>query len=331
MQSKYHHLIPQTYLSAWANSSGTLKVEWNSTKKTEFRNTNSVAGINHYYSIIAGMPLCTKDDTDIFFSILKEYNVSYDGTILKNTLEMNKYYSVFNEWNITRNDGSTVNKRALKAKIDQIKIQDIESLWSKKYENKWSTVRQIIEDKVSMNIAVVPRFYFGYLLKFIVALDWRSMVSNKQFYDVFNIFCSKVFSLDKLEIPKDKYKLTMFKTVSDYIKHCTLLDYYRKFLNNTGTIYEYAKILMRETSFHFLVSEGNTKFITSDNPSFENENTDGTKIGILPISPDILMIQGKNSSKADNYYITRISDVDVQKYNEIIRKHSDQFIAIDNR
>ena len=27
-QAKYHHLIPQTYMSPWANASGTLKVEF---------------------------------------------------------------------------------------------------------------------------------------------------------------------------------------------------------------------------------------------------------------------------------------------------------------
>lgn len=27
-QAKYHHLIPQVYMSAWANASGTLQVEF---------------------------------------------------------------------------------------------------------------------------------------------------------------------------------------------------------------------------------------------------------------------------------------------------------------
>lgn len=27
-QAKYHHLIPQTYMSAWANQSGTLNIEF---------------------------------------------------------------------------------------------------------------------------------------------------------------------------------------------------------------------------------------------------------------------------------------------------------------
>lgn len=27
-KAKYHHLIPQTYMSAWANQSGTLNIEF---------------------------------------------------------------------------------------------------------------------------------------------------------------------------------------------------------------------------------------------------------------------------------------------------------------
>lgn len=330
MQSKYHHLIPQTYLSAWANPSGTLKIERNSTKKIEFRNTKSVAGINHYHSIIAGMSLCNKNDTDTFFYILKDYNVSYNGMNLRNTLEMNKYYHMFNEWSITRADGSIVNKRSLKNKIDQIKIQDIENLWAEKYENKWSAVRKIIEEKVLTNKSSVPRFYFEYLTRFYVVLDWRSFTSNEEFSSAFEEISSNQLCLNKIEIPKDERELPMFETVSDYTKHCLLLRYYRQFLNDNGIIYEHAKQLMRKITFRFLVTEGNTKFITSDNPSFMNNNSNGTKTGMLPISPNILMIIGKDSSNKDKYYITKISDLEVQKCNEIIKKHSGQFVVIDN-
>lgn len=330
MQSKYHHLIPKTYLSSWANSSGTVKIQWNDSKKTEPRNIDSIAGINHYHSIMAGMPLCTKEDSDIFFQPLSGYNIFYGNRLLADTLEMNKYYSVFNEWNITRSDGTLVSKKALKAQIGQIKIQDVENLWSQKYESKWNTVRQMIENKVATGVANVPKFYFGYLMKFFVALDWRSLASNKEFSDAFKTLCSNIIQLDKVEIPKDERDLPMFETAADYMRHCLLLQYFRQFLNDTGTLYNIAKMYMRSTSFHFLVSNGNTKFITSDNPCFVNEKTNGTKIGILPITPEILLTQGKNPSNDDNYYITRIADREVKQYNKVIQEHSEQFVAIDN-
>ncbi len=332
MQSKYHHLIPQTYLTAWANQSGTLKIKWSATQKIECRNTDSVAGINHYHSIIAGMPFCTEADTDIFFESLRKYNVSYEGIELNDTMEMNRYYGVFDEWNITRANGTSVRKKRIKNQIDQIKIQDVENLWSKKYESKWNTVREIIEQKVSSGATTVLKFYFGYIMKFFVALDWRSIISNKEFSDFFDHLCSDIMSLDKIDIPIDERELPMFKTAADYMKHCLLLNYYRQFLNDTGVMYTCAKQYMKKTSFHFLVSSGSEKFIASDNPSFVHEKDNGLKLGMLPISPEILlMIQRRNLSSDDYYYITEVNNSEVESCNEIIQQHSDQFVVFDNR
>lgn len=191
-------------------------------------------------------------------------------------------------------------------------------------------MRKIIEEKVLTNKSSVPRFYFEYLTRFYVVLDWRSFTSNEEFSSAFEEISSNQLCLNKIEIPKDERELPMFETVSDYTKHCLLLRYYRQFLNDNGIIYEHAKQLMRKITFRFLVTEGNTKFITSDNPSFMNNNSNGTKTGMLPISPNILMIIGKASSNKDKYYITKISDLEVQKCNEIIKKHSGQFVVIDN-
>ena len=57
-EAKYHHLIPQTYMSAWANGSGTLKVEFkNNPGVITERNKERIAGITDFHSIRAGMPL----------------------------------------------------------------------------------------------------------------------------------------------------------------------------------------------------------------------------------------------------------------------------------
>lgn len=51
-QAKYHHLIPQTYMSAWANDAGTLEVEFLSNPGAfEPKNKDNIAGITDYHSI----------------------------------------------------------------------------------------------------------------------------------------------------------------------------------------------------------------------------------------------------------------------------------------
>lgn len=59
-QAKYHHLIPQTYMSAWANGAGTLEVEFLANPGVlKQKNKDNIAGITDYHSIKAGMVICT--------------------------------------------------------------------------------------------------------------------------------------------------------------------------------------------------------------------------------------------------------------------------------
>ena len=148
-QAKYHHLIPQTYMSAWANNSGTLQIEFlNDPGVYKQKNKENIAGITDYHSIKAGMVICTKDDADKIFYPLANYAVEIDGQIVTNTLEMNLKFYDFDNWIIRRNDGSLVGKKSIKREIEKIKIKDIEANWSTKYENKWSAVVADLESVI---------------------------------------------------------------------------------------------------------------------------------------------------------------------------------------
>ena len=60
-QAKYHHLIPQTYMSAWANEAGTLQIEFlNNPGVLKQRNKEKIAGITDYHTIKAGMVILYK-------------------------------------------------------------------------------------------------------------------------------------------------------------------------------------------------------------------------------------------------------------------------------
>ncbi len=73
-EAKYHHLIPQTYMTAWANESGTMDVEFlRAPGKIVKRNKERIAGITDFHSIQAGMPLCTENDTNELFAAVTGY------------------------------------------------------------------------------------------------------------------------------------------------------------------------------------------------------------------------------------------------------------------
>lgn len=325
-QAKNHHLIPKTYMSAWANQSGTLDIEFLSNPGVIVpRNKEKIAKINNYHSIIAGMSLCTKSDTDKIFSVLSDCCVEVNGKVITDSMEMNKLFYDFDNWIITRKDGTLESKKSIKDKIKNVKIKDIETNWNVKYENKWNSVVEDIEKNIlSTTSKYVPSFHKDYLMRFFVALNWRGFQSNKQFEDMLKVITEG--SLDSIEIPPEERVLKCLETAADEIRHELLLKFYRQYLDDKGVIYEYAMKNLNYTEFCFLISDGPTYFDTSDSPSFVFKRNDGLLQGIMPITPRIILSQGKRTDKSDKYYIYHIKDEDVQKYNAIIKENATEFI-----
>lgn len=329
-QAKYHHLIPQTYMAAWSRRNGTLRVEFkNNPGVIEERNKEHLAGITDFHSIKAGMPICTQADTDLIFASVLPYTVSYDGEAIQDTLKLNRLFYDFNNWRITRSDGTSVSKKKIRHEIEQVKIKDIEANWSEKYENAWSTHVSIIEEKIlNASTDSIPAFDREFIMKFFTALDWRGFTSNPQFESTLSLLCHDIMKLGDIDIPEEDRILPSLKTAEDEMRHNLLLQYYRQYLNDTGVIYQTALANLKHTSFHFLVSDGPTMFITSDTPAFIYKRPDNALVGLLPITPQILIVQGKNTDNDNSYYITHITDEAVQNYNKVIRENAKEFVII---
>lgn len=325
-QAKYHHLVPQTYMLAWVHGNGTLNVEFlDSPGNIVKRNKERIAGITDFHSIKTGMPLCTEADTNIIFEPILTYSIEYESKLLKSSMDMNKNYYAFNDWIIKREDGSLVSKKRLKAEIERIKIKDIETNWSTKYENNWDLeVTKIEENVLCTSHDSIPAFDKDYLTKFFTALDWRGFNSNQHFEEMYRNLTNDL--LDNIEIPAKERILPSLKTAADEMRHYLLLKFYRQYLNDTGVIFKHAMASLQNTSFHFFIADGPTKFITSDNPAFIHKREDEKLIGLLPITPRILMTKGKCIEDDGLYYVTHISDKAVNGYNNAIRSNAEEFI-----
>ena len=329
-QAKYHHLIPQTYMSAWANGSGTLKVIFiNNPNEVVERNKEKIAGVNDFYSIKAGMPLCTQRDADVIFASVSAFRVELDGIVLSDSLALNSKYYDFDRWCITRSDGTPVSKKRLKREIEQVKIKDIEENWSKKYENGWDEeVKRITQAVCTSGVSEIPELDKEYLIEFFTALDWRGFHLNQQFEKTLQMLTKDIFA--DIDIPEEERILPCLKTAYDEMRHYLLLKYYRSFLNETGVIYVDAMANLQHTSFHFLIADGSTQFLTSDTPAFVNKREDGKLVGLLPITPNILMAKGRCSDGEGKYYISHITDAAVQKYNNAIYANAAEFVILPN-
>ena len=327
-KAKYHHLIPQTYLSSWANEHGSLQIEYiNDIGRLQIRNKSNIAGINDYYSIRAGMASCSKKDAEIIFASLSDYTVICGGEVITNPLKMNELFWRFDEWEIFRKDGTIVSKKKLKHEIEQIKIKDIETEWNRQYEYKWQDVLTKIQTEVLHTTSnTVPSFEKNYLMLFFTALNWRGFRSNDHFEDFYSKLTSGLLS--DILIPESERLLPMIKTAKDEIKHDYLIKTYRKFLNYDGVMYKQALIFLERANFHFLIADKNSQFITCDSPAFEIVRHDGYKEGIMPISPSILLTIGKCTNDQNKYYISRINEKGVSYYNKIIKLHAYEFSVI---
>ena len=328
-KAKYHHLIPRTYLSAWEHGNGTLYIRYLENKEDVVeRNKDNVAGITNYHSIVAGMPIVTKEDADVIFACLDGLEVHYGDTIISDNLELNKIYYDFENWTVYRKDGFVVSKKRLKSEIDKVKIRDIEALWSSKYEDAWGTIRSELEEAI-MNSpdGIIPDTNKEYLMKFYTALDWRSIKSNIQFNVAWEWLCKEVLRLDEIDIPEEERELPMLDNAAEEMKHNLLLKFYRQYLNDSGVIFTHAMANLANTSFHFLVADGSETFYTSDNPVFIFRRRDGKLQGVLPLTPRILMAQGRDSDHETNFYISHITDEAVKRYNAEIEKNASSFIV----
>lgn len=291
------------------------------------RNKDKIAGVKNYHSISSGMPIVTKEDADKLFACLENLEVHYGDAIISNNLELNNIYNDFENWEIYRKDGTVVSKKKIKSKIDKVKIRDIEEQWSTKYEARWGTVRLELENRIlNSSNGTIPGVYIEYLMKFYTALDWRSIKSNSVFNEMWEYFC-KGCHLDEIDIPKNNRELLMLDSASEEIKHYLLLNYYRQYLHYSRIMYKYAMENLARTSFHFLVADGIETFNTSDNPAFKFKRPDGKVEGILPLTPRILMVQGRCSNQDPNFYVSHITDETVIRYNAEIEKNALDFIV----
>ena len=57
---------------------------------------------------------------------------------------------------------------------------------------------------------------------------------------------------------------------------------------------------------------------------------DGLKEAILPVSPQILMVQCRDNSNSGCYYLTHIEDEQVKEYNRKILNNAVNFVIIEN-
>ncbi|MGO5315162.1 DUF4238 domain-containing protein [Bilifractor sp. LCP21S3_A7] len=97
-ESKYHHLVPRTYMKPWCYSGD---IVWTYDKKTGIskdHNIYHILGENYYHSIVAGSLATTKKDAETIFASMQGMTVEWDDETYTTASEFNAHFWAYDEW-----------------------------------------------------------------------------------------------------------------------------------------------------------------------------------------------------------------------------------------
>lgn len=320
-KAKKHHLVPRNYLRPWCHKKDTIYALDKETKDITPKNINNHYEKLNFHSLKAGMPILTEGDMEKIFEPLNGHEIYFEENKLKDLKNLNDNYYAFDNWIIER-EGRVISKKdknIIKSDIDNERILDIEQGWDRKYENRWSGFRDdLLLDRVlkapNSSIDIVCK---GYLMRFIIGMNWRGFSGNEDFNKVYNDI-KDIFGLENIEVPygdrNKKYLCTMDKEIENDL----LLKYYREFLNDKGPIYTMAKEYIRLMTIKFYVVTEKLEFVTSDNPSFIMNGETGKNVHMMAVSPKVLASIGRDIDKSNKYFIEDLNDEKVKEMNNII-------------
>lgn len=171
-------------------------------------------------------------------------------------------------------------------------------------------------------------------MKFIISMSFRGAKPNVYFENIVSHFVDHICGLDKVDIPENERVKPILSTASKEVKHELLINYYRKFLNNEGMIYDMANKDIDDCSIIFYKAAGKVKFATSDTPCFiphiDIFNLLHSNIKLMiPITPDIIAISIKK--KTDKYQVISLSDDTVKRINNEIHSQASKYTVLLNR
>lgn len=324
-KAKKHHLVPRVYLRPWCNENDSVYNLDKESKLITPKNINNNYDRLNFHSLKAGMPILTEEDMEKIFEALSNYDVYLGETKLKDLRSLNNNYYEFADWRIER-EGKVISrkdKNILKSDIDNKSILDIEKDWNSKYEDRWNGFR---DDLLLYRVLKAPNSSIdavgkGYLMKFIVGMNWRGFSGNEDFNKAYNHIKS-IFGLKDIEVPYEDRNKKYLSTVDKEIENDLLLKYYREFLKDEGPIYIMAKEYISLMTIKFYVASERLEFVTSDNPSFIMKDKSGKNVHMMAISPKVLASIGRDIDKSNKYFIEDINDEKVKEINNIIYENA---------
>jgi hypothetical protein len=318
---KYQHRIPKSYMKPWCSKEQSIYAYDKTTDVCRIRNIGNILGENYYYSFVAGSGYIPPVALQSIYGFLKNYKIQFNEKTIGDLEELNNLFWEFDNWVISMPHGEMVNKHErnrIKAELKQRRNNNVEKLWSKKYENDWQDfINKILKKLISDRR--LTKTDIDLLMKYIIIFNWRSIESNNQFRLAFDLLCKEIIPLDEIHIPFNERLYNQDASMYDETKHEIQLKTANDFLEkDSGIMQKMLDLYKSNANFCFCITEKTDPFITSDNPSFVCDNEDGYKEHIFVALPELLVVLCKKGDETDSYRVLKNPGILVKKYNQII-------------
>lgn len=345
--SKYHHLLPQVFMSSWVFDGDAV---WGVNKETNFgdrKNKENFGGIPHYHTIRAGSYLATEKMVNTFFSPLQTYTVYFteademDGNSVSDPFELNAAFSTYDEWILKDEYGRKAGgkrKRRLKDSILKHQDKTLEVEWNRQYEDHWNRVLKNIENDLDKAFSTtVPPYVVGFsdlgqIITFMVSMKWRTLPYPKELQELmdekWSISPKYELDLKKLAIKEDEQTFRYLKTIYEEHAHNVILWLFTQFLNKEGPMMDEAQYIFENFTAILYQAPEDKEFLTSDNPVCEYKDENGKMNYYFPITPKLAFKFGektKGGSIARSYVVHQMNEEELIDFNNRMKDNSHEY------
>lgn len=318
----FQHYVPRTYIEAWENNDGKLKIHKKESGEYFYRSSNSIMGENDYYTLNADTLLALSNQEKIeIFGDLNTYIIEFEGRQLTTIDDFVKKYYSFDKWHIRNKDGSDIDVKGIKENIEKKRILGIEKAWHK-IESEWKQVRNEIIKAMEDTSNYLSYDVLVKLVSFITAQKSRNDSKKGEYRVIIDSFISSI----KDAIDDKEYKQIINEFTDAYFLKS--IKQFQVEAKDSLLLKEQKMIESLHTVFYKAVP--NKKFYTSDNPVFaivDKKFYKGKYAGLyFPISPDILV--GFYNGEAHSYTKHVMPVNMMRRINKKIIENSNRFYVV---
>lgn len=340
MAKKEQHFVPRVYVKAWetlvetkAESSKKFQgVYVFSGKNTigEGRNKESILWKPHLYTIKFQQLYMAERCPGVFkYYVDAVYETMIDNkpasvygklgySIIKTKSSVRKHLLDIAKWEFYYKNGEVAKKKAILNKINDIRCYLLEDSFSEMFENHWEHIRDTFIDEVHNGLPIA----FGQSERCITEKTAKDMLG---FF--FMMLCrSPRFNAMGIYTFIDELLRSVFGDESETDEMMDAVwfsELYRMFYKRSGGFYHsiVSKALEKCQFILFEAYSTSEKFITSDNPAFQNDcrvlnkNENGY---IFPISPKYLLFIARGKEDINVVDHRYANEKTVRHFNRII-------------